>query len=182
MLVTKLYYKWGNLFDIDFAYSCKFNKLFNLQESNKLILGGILMRKYEMPQMIMEEFTPNQVIAACGDTSQSVDFTCLQGPKIDTYHVLSNDSSSTCSRRAKYITSNTVSKPSNRSYGYTRTNKSGGGWYVICVPVDSSTGFDTSLWSDNGVHGDGHSGGRGEGQWHCMAASVSENKESVSLS
>lgn len=40
MLVTKLYYKWGNLFDIDFAYSCKFNKLFNLQESIYIFIKG----------------------------------------------------------------------------------------------------------------------------------------------
>lgn len=140
------------------------------------------MRKYEMPQMIMEEFTPNQVIAACGDTTQKVNFNCLQGPEIDPYHVLSSDSSSTCSRRAKYVSSNTVSKPSNSRYGYTRTNNSGGGWYVICVPMGSSTRYDTSLWSDSGVHSSGHNGGRGEGQWHCMAASVSESKESISFS
>lgn len=139
------------------------------------------MRKYEMPQMIMEEFTPNQVIAACGDVTQKVNFTCLQGPNIDTYHVLSDQSTSTCSRRAKYTSSSTVSKPTNRKYGYTRTNASGGGWYVICVPDGSSTEYNTNYWNLNtGEHSSGHDGG-GK-QWHCMAASVSESTESVSFS
>ncbi|MGN1032667.1 MAG: hypothetical protein ACI4PU_04335 [Intestinibacter sp.] len=150
------------------------------------------MRKYEMPQMYMEEFVPNQVIAACGDTTQKVDFTCLQGPNIDTYHVLSNDSSSTCTRRAAYTSSATVSKPTNSSYGYTRTNETGGGWYVICVPLNDSSSYDTSLWNlGTGVHGAGHSGndgggkgpgGGGSGQWHCMAAKVSNNVETVTFS
>lgn len=138
------------------------------------------MRKYEMPQMIMEEFTPNQVIAACGDVTQKVNFTCLQGPRLDTYNVLSDQSTSTCSRRAKYISSNTVSKPTNKDYGYTRTNASGGGWYVICVQDNDKTGYNTSYWQANGVHKAGHN--EGMNPWHCMAASVSENTESVSFS
>lgn len=141
------------------------------------------MRKYEMPQMYMEEFVPNQVIAACGDTTQKVDFTCLQGPNIDTYHVLSDVSGSTCTRRAAYTKSSTVSKPSNRQYGYTRTNETGGGWYVICVPTNSSTQFSTDAWNlGTGVHNSSHSGGKGQGQWHCMAAKVSNNVETVSFS
>lgn len=141
------------------------------------------MKNYEMPQMIMEAFTPNQVIAACGDTSQMVDFHCLQGPNLDTYNVLSDNSTSTCTRKAKYISAATVSKPSNKKYGGAITNTTGGGWYVICVPVSgSSSTFDTSLWNSSGVHQSGHLGGHGEGQWHCMAAKVTNNIESVNFS
>lgn len=151
-----------------------------------------MKKTYARPQIYLEEFVPNQYIAACGNTSQTVDFTCLQGPNIDTANVLAEGS---CSIGAKYISSSTVSKPSNTTYGYTRTNSTGGGWYVLCKTTDG-TSYTTSEWQDDGIHkathlGNEGSGGHGQGghgqggggtQWHCMAAAVTNSVETVSFS
>ena len=129
------------------------------------------MRTYERPLMIMKEFTANEAIAAC-KPNQDVKTYCLQGPNKDDSNILSSDMG--CTRKAVYTPSNTVKKTGSK-YG-PFSNETGNGFYVVCVPLKSSTNQnaytygDTSQWNTStGTH----TGGTHQ-NWHCMAAKVTD--------
>ena len=142
------------------------------------------MRIYERPLMVMEEFVANQAIAACEDNSKDVIFTCLQGPNTDTYGIFNTiEGGNPCSRIPVKIPTANASKVGGN--GKTVKNK-GYGIYALCVSFSGQV--DNQYWNlSTGVHAAGHSGNGGKkpggsgggnkpdgGQWHCMAAAISD--------
>lgn len=61
-----------------------------------------MKRRYERPSAYIEEFTPNEYVAACGDNGTIYKFKCDAGDKEKKYNVYYYDSR----KHKKYIASN----------------------------------------------------------------------------
>lgn len=61
-----------------------------------------MKRRYERPSAYIEEFTPNEYVAACGDSGPIYKFKCDAGKKNKKYNVYYYDSQ----HNKKYIASN----------------------------------------------------------------------------
>lgn len=76
---------------------------------------------YERPMIMVEEFTVNRAIAACGDeVSRAITFDCMIGPNTDTTNVLTTS----CTRVAGTTTLTTASTTNSFSH----STHTGGTW------------------------------------------------------
>ena len=131
------------------------------------------MRTYEKPLMIIEEFIPNQAIAAC--TDKAVDFTCFRGPNNDTENVLLSE----CSRKAGYAQGATTATSSYKRKTWSNVD----GLAYICTPHTGGTGGKpklgdtTSEWQQSGsiiTHKKNWNNDTHDKQWHCMVAGITD--------
>lgn len=124
---------------------------------------------YERPMIMVEEFTVNRAIAACGDeVDKPIVFDCMIGPQTDTTNVLTTS----CSR----VAGTTDATQALASNSFSHSNHSGGTWGssggnrtytapsgAIGLLYYCSAGGTSCFSVKNGVltHMTNHSGGHG---------------------
>lgn len=129
---------------------------------------------YERPMIMVEEFTVNRAIAACGDeVNRAITFDCMIGPNTDTTNVLTTS----CTRVAGTTTLTTASTTNSHSHS-THTGgtwSKSGGTLTYTAPADaiglvyfcSATNGATCFKEENGTltHSKKHNG-----QYHVQVA------------